>query len=212
MVDISATKFHHYVLPVLPGVAILLALFVDALWEDGIAAHGVSLLLGLVLFILVGKDLAENPKNFTDLFVYNYERPYPLELDARAIRFGDHVLATGDVVAAGLLAAAAYFFLDGASGSSRGGSTRLWAAVLGATGLAALISGKLPGSSPLLVWAITMAAAAGVALFLASREKGAARRSAMWMAWLVAAAAAVLLVGEFAWASMTPSSSSSANR
>ena len=58
-----------------------------------------SLLLGLVFFILVGKDLAGNPKNFTDLFVYNYDRPYPFELDARAIRFGDHVLATGDVVA-----------------------------------------------------------------------------------------------------------------
>jgi 4-amino-4-deoxy-L-arabinose transferase-like glycosyltransferase len=194
VVDISATKFHHYVLPVLPGVAILLALFVDELWEDGIAAHGVSLLLGLVLFVLVGKDLAGNPKNFTDLFVYNYDRPYPFELDARAIRFGDHILATGDVVAAGLLAAAAYFFLDASSDTTRRWSSRLWAAVLGATGLATLISGKLPGSSPLLVWAIAMAAAAGVALYLASREKGAARRSAMWMAWLVAGAALVLLV------------------
>jgi 4-amino-4-deoxy-L-arabinose transferase-like glycosyltransferase len=194
VVDISATKFHHYVLPVLPGVAILVALFVDELWEDGIAAHGVSLLLGLVFFILVGKDLAGNPKNFTDLFVYNYDRPYPFELDARAIRFGDHVLATGDVVAAGLLAAAAYFFLDGASERGRRWSMRLSAAVLGATGLAALIAGKLPGSSPLLVWAIAMAAAAGVALYLASREKGAERRSAMWMAWFVATIAAVLLV------------------
>ena len=37
----SATKFHHYVLAVLPGVAILIALFIDQLWEDGPAAHAV---------------------------------------------------------------------------------------------------------------------------------------------------------------------------
>jgi 4-amino-4-deoxy-L-arabinose transferase-like glycosyltransferase len=193
VVGISATKFHHYVLPVLPGVAVLVALFVDELWEDGIAAHGVSLLLGLVSFILVGKDLAENPKNFTDLFVYNYDRPYPFELDARAIRFGDHILATGDVVAAGLLAAAAYFFLDGSS--ERGGrwSARVTAVVLGASGLAVLVASKAPGSSPVLLLAIGLAAAAGIALYLASREKGAERRSAMWMAWCVAALAALLL-------------------
>lgn len=191
VVDISATKFHHYVLPVLPAVAILVALFVDELWEDGIVAHGVSLLLGLVFFILVAKDLASNPKNFTDLFVYNYDRPYPFELDARAIRFGDHVLSTADLVAAGLLAAAAYFFLDGAGGRW---PARISAAVLGATGLAALIVGKLPKASPLLVWAITLAAAAGAALFVATRRKGAERRSAMWLAWLIATTAGVLLV------------------
>ncbi len=82
----SATKFHHYVFPVLPGLAILIALFVDRLWKDGPAEHAVSLIFGLVLFILVGKDLAENPKNFTDLFVYNYDRPYPTELVTKPIR------------------------------------------------------------------------------------------------------------------------------
>jgi hypothetical protein len=190
----SATKFHHYVLPVLPAVAILVALFVDELWEDGIAAHGVSLLLGLVLFILVGKDLVENPKNFTDLFVYNYDRPYPVELDTRPVRFWDHTLATGDVVAAVLLAAAAYFFLDGSREKEGRWSARVNGAVLGATGLAALVAGKLPGTSPLLVWAIGIALAAGAALVLAARELGDARRAAMRMAWVVAAMAAVLLV------------------
>ncbi len=193
VMDISATKFHHYVLPVLPGVAILVALFVDELWEDGIAAHGVSLLLGLIFFILVGKDLASNPKDFTDLFVYNYDRPYPVELDTRGIRFGDHVLAIGDVVAAVLLAAAAYFFVDGSKDRQDGWSSRVSAAVLGATGLAALVSGKVAGVSPLLVWAICVAAAAAFALVVAMRLKGQARRSALGMAWFVAAVAAALL-------------------
>ena len=105
----SATKFHHYVFPVLPGVAILIALFIDRLWEEGISAHAVSLLFGLVLFILVGKDLAENPKNFTDLFVYNYDRPYPFDLVTKPIAmFASRPLWTGDILTLVLLAVGAY--------------------------------------------------------------------------------------------------------
>jgi hypothetical protein len=33
--------------------------------------------------VLVGKDLASTPKDFTDLFVYNYDRPYPAFLTER---------------------------------------------------------------------------------------------------------------------------------
>ena len=73
----SATKFHHYTAPMLPPLAILMGLFIDKLWEEGIDSHALVLLFGVPLFILVGKDLAATPKNFTDLFVYNYDRPYP---------------------------------------------------------------------------------------------------------------------------------------
>lgn len=73
----SATKFHHYTFPMLPPLAILMGLFLDKLWEEGIDAHAMVLLIGVPIFILVGKDLSATPKNFTDLFVYNYDRPYP---------------------------------------------------------------------------------------------------------------------------------------
>jgi 4-amino-4-deoxy-L-arabinose transferase-like glycosyltransferase len=100
----SATKFHHYVFPILPGLAILIALFIDRLWQEGTVEHAVSLLFGLVLFILVGKDLAETPKNFTDLFVYNYDRPYPSELVTKPITmFLSRPLWMGDLVAIVLL-------------------------------------------------------------------------------------------------------------
>ena len=46
LMDASATKFHHYVLPVLPGVAILVALFLDQLWDEGPVAYAIPLLLG----------------------------------------------------------------------------------------------------------------------------------------------------------------------
>jgi 4-amino-4-deoxy-L-arabinose transferase-like glycosyltransferase len=105
----SATKFHHYVFPILPGMAILLALFIDRLWQDGPAEHAVSLLFGLVLFILVGKDLAETPKNFTDLFVYNYDRSYPSELVTKPIAlFPSRSLWIGDMVTVSLLALGLY--------------------------------------------------------------------------------------------------------
>lgn len=85
----SATKFHHYVFPMLPPMAILIGLFIDKLWEDGVDAWLLALLIGLPLFLLVGKDLSTNPKNFTDLFVYNYDRPYPTFLLERQV-FGTY--------------------------------------------------------------------------------------------------------------------------
>ncbi len=77
LIGASATKFHHYVFPMLPPLAILMGLFLDKLWEEGVETHGLVLLLGVPIFLLVGKDLAATPKHFTDLFVYNYDRPYP---------------------------------------------------------------------------------------------------------------------------------------
>ncbi len=85
LIGSSATKFHHYTAPMLPPLAILMGLFLDKLWEEGIDSHGLVLLFGVPLFILVGKDLAATPKNFTDLFVYNYDRPYPTFLTETAV-------------------------------------------------------------------------------------------------------------------------------
>lgn len=77
LIGASATKFHHYVFPMLPPLAVLMGLYIDRVWREGIEAHAVVLLLGLPILFLVGKDLSATPKNFTDLFVYNYDRPYP---------------------------------------------------------------------------------------------------------------------------------------
>ena len=130
----SATKFHHYVFPILPGLAVLIALFVDRLWQDGPAEHAVSLLFGLVLFILVGKDLAENPKDFTDLFVYNYDRPYPMELLTKPLPFfSSRSLWVGDIAICVLLSLGLYLGSDaffGKEPKSKTPSARMGALLL----------------------------------------------------------------------------------
>ena len=73
----SATKFHHYVMPALPALAVLIGLFIARLLEEGVRPHALALFLGLAFFGLVGRDLASQPRHFLDLFTYNYDRPYP---------------------------------------------------------------------------------------------------------------------------------------
>lgn len=69
----SATRFHHYVFPVLPGLAVLIAFAIDGLE----ARPRAPLLVGAALSALVWKDLWQRPRHLLDLFTYNHDRPYP---------------------------------------------------------------------------------------------------------------------------------------
>ena len=93
VVSVSMTKFHHYVLPAVPGLAICIGCFLD----DLIARGGrrrivVLLLLGLPLLAAVTVDLtsAQNAsQRFLWLFSYDYihsprGRPWPSALDFTA--------------------------------------------------------------------------------------------------------------------------------
>ncbi len=100
LVSVSMTKFHHYVLPAVPGLAICIGCFLDDLLRrsesrDAGAGRGVSrvaaavVVLGLPLLALVTADLV-NAKNaaqrFLWLFSYDYihsahGRPWPDSLD-----------------------------------------------------------------------------------------------------------------------------------
>src|SRR5260370_32550231 len=125
LVAISATKFHHYIFPALPGLAIVIAIFIDRLWEDGVVAHAGSLILGFVLFVLVGKDLSSNPKNFTDLFVYNYSRPYPVDLVQRNLSLlNQRTLWTGDGWGASLMLEGAHLVFEAWRANARSGTCR----------------------------------------------------------------------------------------
>ena len=77
LMTLSATKFHHYIFPAVPPLAVLAGLFLDRLLADGPGAHLPALLLGAALAAVVGHGLWARPQSFSDLFVYNYDRPWP---------------------------------------------------------------------------------------------------------------------------------------
>lgn len=197
LVDASATKFHHYFLPIVPALAILFALFIDRLWEDGPAAHAIPLLLGGVLFFLVAKDLATTPKDFTDLFVYNYERAYPHDLDTRPLVLGwsRRPLMSGDLVAAVLLAIGAWMTV-GAGGVDR--ADRLKARMPGflvlAVGLTALATTSVPVlTKPLVLLACLVVAASALVLWGAMSGPSPHRRAAVEVVAMGAIVAGMLL-------------------
>ena len=82
----SATKFHHYALPVLAPLLFFCALWLEQLLSEGLRANAGAMFAGGLLYGLVAHDLAMTPKHLTDMFVYNYDRPYPdKETDPRQI-------------------------------------------------------------------------------------------------------------------------------
>jgi 4-amino-4-deoxy-L-arabinose transferase-like glycosyltransferase len=82
----SATKFHHYAFPILAPLLMICGLWLEQVLEDGLRAHGGEILAGGLLYGLIAHDLAMTPKHFTDMFVYNYDRPYPdRETDPREV-------------------------------------------------------------------------------------------------------------------------------
>lgn len=99
----TVTKFHHYILPAVVPIAVLVGVALDACWgrstrpdnearrsELSTIAVGVSLVLGFAWLAFVGRDLSwvtsarpQGYERLIDLFVYKYERPWPEHLDYR---------------------------------------------------------------------------------------------------------------------------------
>ena len=77
LMSLSATKFHHYIFPAVPPLAVLVGLFLDRLVEEGPDEHVPALLAGGAAFAVVAYSLWLKPESLANLFVYNYQRPYP---------------------------------------------------------------------------------------------------------------------------------------
>ena len=70
LMSLSATKFHHYIFPAVPALAILCAVFIDRLLDEGLEAHVGALLLGLAAYAAVAHSLwldAEGAPRFVRL-------------------------------------------------------------------------------------------------------------------------------------------------
>jgi hypothetical protein len=136
LVSLSVTKFHHYILPALPGLGIVVGCFLDDLCARRASrTAAAAAVVGIPLLALVIVDLAFAPKDaqhFIWLFSYDYintpqGRPWPPALDFRPALIGFAALfavATlalawrriqrGAAIALCLVAVAfTYFLLDG---------------------------------------------------------------------------------------------------
>ena len=76
----SSTKFHHYVLPAVPAIAILVALYLRDL--PGLSSSRLRLqgLLALGFFAVLVVNLLDDAQNLRNLFTYKYDRPLPENL------------------------------------------------------------------------------------------------------------------------------------
>lgn len=76
--SLSQTKFHHYVFPLIPISGILVGIWLDKfLTQERNPLYDVSILLAATIFLVVVRDILNDPLHLVNMFVYKYSRPYP---------------------------------------------------------------------------------------------------------------------------------------
>jgi 4-amino-4-deoxy-L-arabinose transferase-like glycosyltransferase len=71
------TKFHHYILPAVPALGLLVAFFLDDLAAGRERLHPLYAALGAATALLVCRDLMHEPERWIEMFVFRYDRPWP---------------------------------------------------------------------------------------------------------------------------------------
>jgi 4-amino-4-deoxy-L-arabinose transferase-like glycosyltransferase len=71
------TKFHHYILPAVPALAVIVGFWLDDLLRGRLRRPGLLLLTAAAVTALLAHDLIDEPKQFIELFIYRYDRPWP---------------------------------------------------------------------------------------------------------------------------------------
>ena len=78
---LASTKFHHYIFPAVPPLALLVALFFEDLWTGKIKNSWLVVLLGLAFFLILGYDLVVEPQHLKNLCTYQYDRLWVSEFN-----------------------------------------------------------------------------------------------------------------------------------
>ncbi len=119
------TKFHHYVLPIIPPLAIVVACFLDDLLARRERLHPLYAILAAAIVLLVCRDLMFEPERWIEMFVFRYDRPWP-SVEPYRIDPSDGFLGLGIAGSIALLVCATRF-------------VRLGVALLGGVGIAICI-------------------------------------------------------------------------
>jgi hypothetical protein len=99
------TKFHHYILPAVPALAILVAFFLDDVLARRDRLHPIYAVLGIGIVLLVARDLMWEPDRWIELFTFRYDRPWP-SVEPWSIDPSDGFLVLGIVAAVAIAIAA----------------------------------------------------------------------------------------------------------
>ena len=101
------TKFHHYILPVVPAFGVLIAFFLDDVIARRDRFHPIYAALGIGIVLLVARDLMWEPDRWIELFTFRYDRPWP-SVEPWSIDPSDGFLALGIVAAVAIAALAVW--------------------------------------------------------------------------------------------------------
>jgi 4-amino-4-deoxy-L-arabinose transferase-like glycosyltransferase len=71
------TKFHHYILPAVPALAMLVAFWLDEVLAGRARTSLVLSLLGVGIVLLLTRDFMHEEKQWIEMFVFRYDRPWP---------------------------------------------------------------------------------------------------------------------------------------
>ena len=88
--SLSSTKFNHYIFPVIPFLALIVAHYIEAKIReprDVTNATRMEMFLAVFLFGVVAKDLVTNYKYLIHLFIYYYDRALPHSVDPRTAMY-----------------------------------------------------------------------------------------------------------------------------
>jgi 4-amino-4-deoxy-L-arabinose transferase-like glycosyltransferase len=88
------TKFHHYILPAIPPLAILVAFLLDDVWSKRYKLHPMLAGLGVGIVLLICRDLMHEPERWIEMFVFRYDRPWP-NADPYSIDVADGIFGIG---------------------------------------------------------------------------------------------------------------------
>jgi 4-amino-4-deoxy-L-arabinose transferase-like glycosyltransferase len=99
------TKFHHYILPAVPAIGILVAFFLDDVLTGRERLHPLFAAVGVGIVLLVCRDLMWEPARWINMFIFRYDRPWPSG-DPWSIDPSDGFLALGVASCVALVVAA----------------------------------------------------------------------------------------------------------
>jgi 4-amino-4-deoxy-L-arabinose transferase-like glycosyltransferase len=102
------TKFHHYILPAIPPLGLLVAWFLDDIIAKRERLHPLYAALGAGIVLLITRDMMYEPDRWIEMMVFRYDRPWPVA-DPYAIDTSDAFLGLGLFAAIALAVCATRF-------------------------------------------------------------------------------------------------------